>query len=217
MLWFAVALFMLCYVAIVVLPIMRRRRAAHGREPSSRIAPPLARAELKRQFVLLAAAHREIDVEIAGELVRVGWNLEAEAAEAKAYEKSPYPTYQLELQIGNDADHATVTVRHAVGTINWEPSEEDPARLEPSIEWLWPLEPVSETGSHTTYGEPDIAGETVKERSLGHLVQRVRQIVLDAGYAWQPAIDIVPGAASAAPVAPREAFEPSQATPRNRL
>jgi hypothetical protein len=198
--WTAVTLFLLAYLTIVLLPIWRRRKAALARESPGRVAPPIGADELRQRLHDIPRVQPEIDVDTDGELVRVAWNLDEEARHAHLYEQSPDPTYRLELQI---QDRNAVNVRYAVGTINWEPTGGEGSTLEPSVEWRWPLEKVSGPEALSTHWEPATGGG-VPKRNLRHLVTLVRHCVLDAGYAWQPVIDIVPGTGASTPLRARE-------------
>src|SRR5688572_465354 len=111
MLWFAVALFFAAYLAIIFVPWWKRRGAAAA---AGRVAPPIPAAVLKAKLADLGRDHPEIDVEIAGALVRVTWNLEEATRHAQLDDEASAPTYQLELQIQGGA--TLVNVRYATGT-----------------------------------------------------------------------------------------------------
>lgn len=187
--WIGVFLFALAYFCILYLPYRRRKDAALARESPGRVAPPLTGAELREKLRQIAVDHPELRVDDVGELVHVTWNLDHAAEHAIAHEDAREPTYQLELQI---IEGDAVNVRYAAGVITWEPVTDEGSDLKPSIVWRWPLEAVS--GAEA----PDLPWATSDmgvegHRNLRHLVELVRRVVFDAGYAWQPALEITPG------------------------
>ncbi len=189
MLYVGVGLFLIAYVLILVLPTWRRRRAHDAKEVPGRVPPAIRPEQLEERLESLVLEHPEVVVEAHGERVTVSWNLDEAAMRARPYEKDLTPTYALELQITGES---IVNVRYAVGTILWEVLDGDGSRPAPSIDWQWPLEPVPGPELDANDLEALDPG-TAPRRSLRHLVLLTRQVVLDAGYTWQPVIDIVPG------------------------
>lgn len=187
--YLGVFLFAVAYGCILYLPYRRRKDAAAARETPGRVAPPLSGVELREKLRLIGVDHPELKVDDVGELIEVTWNLEPAADHAIVHENARDPTFKLELQI---IEGDAVNVRFAVGEITWEPETDEGSRLLPSIVWRWPLEPVSGPEApdrHWSAADEGLHGH----RNLRHLVELVRRVVLDAGYAWQPMLEISPG------------------------
>jgi len=214
MLWSAIALFVISYGCILLLPMWRRRQAKASREIPGGVAPPLAADELKRRLRALTLEHPELEVTVAGEMVQVSWNLDLEQLRANPDESSKVPTYRLELQI---EDGEAVNVRYAQGEIRWEALGEDPSRVEPSIVWNWPMEGIGGGEVDSTPSDPG-HGDKDMHRSVGHLVQIVRTCAFEAGYAWQPVIEMVPtpSAVNESSASDGASTAPAESAPRTR-
>jgi hypothetical protein len=182
--------FAAAYACILLLPYLRGKAAANSRESPGRVAPPLAAIELRKRFQQISVEHPEIDVDTAGELIHVTWNLDEAARHAVVSEPSADPTYALELQI---VEGDAVNVRVAVGDLDWQVGTDDSAPLKPTIRWEWPLESVSGPEKSAEPWVPAAIGSESK-RNLRHLVEFARQVTLGAGYSWQPVLEMTPGA-----------------------
>lgn len=189
MAWIGVCLFIVAYGCILLFPYLRRKRAAAARESPGRVALPLPARELRDRLKRLSVDHPEIDVDVRGEMILVGWNLEDAKAHARVHEDAAKPTFQLELQL---IEQDAVNVRYSQGVISWEPPTDDGVRPEPSIVWRWPLELVGGSEAPENRWAPASRGFESR-RDLRHLVELVRHVVLDSGYSWQPVLELTPG------------------------
>ncbi len=173
-------------ILTVVIPIRNHRRADRARvEPM----PPIVKVsaqELAARIRAIGVTDEAIDVFDEQGFLHARWNLDAERDHVEPHQDSPEKTYMVQMQI---KDHE-VLVRYAEGVIHWEPKRSDSSRPSAFIDWEWPLTPIA--GPEPSAGPWLPEGRRNGHRSLSGLVEPLRKVVLAAGFAWQPVLEMIP-------------------------
>ena len=171
MVWVATAFVVLLVFVTAVAFRRAERRADDARISPSVTANETGVPELERRLLSLGD-DPELDVRLTEPgRVSVTWNLDTSVAPPEGADDRD--TQMLELLL--DEQPRAVVVRYAVGEV-----DDEPAETGPEIRWEWPL-------------TPDFVDEhapTSRHRSMSGLVSRVRAVVLESGFAWQPSVAV---------------------------
>lgn len=181
----ATIFFSLVVLMVVLTPLIfawDRRRARNARVEPEIAFKTLPPHELRRRIEEHARANPALLLEHDGEDPVISWSLPQAADSA---EGMPLMTYALQLRIGDDAE---VKVMYGEGRIAWQPHTETGAELRPTVDWKWDM--AAEFGRPLNPGEVLIEPLERTAHTRSGLVLPLQQIVLEAGYSWQPVIDM---------------------------
>ncbi len=156
----------------------RARVVPEAASPHGRLDAPTLTATL----LAYLREHPELRSRIEHGNLFVDWRLEPSPAGVSGL---PLETHSIEMRIDEAA--RTVHARYGKGAVEWWPSD-DSTTLVPTVEWTWDMEP--------DFVPPPRPGETVDaprpedRHTMPGLVAPLRQRVLDAGWVWQPVLEL---------------------------
>lgn len=172
-------------VIVLVLATIVVWRLDHVRARWSRVEPTqhvkqLTRDDLQSRLVEFCRGHHALETHFEHGHLYVTWRL-SDVYEEKG--EPPEMTYSLELRVGSSG---TVYARYGQGHVSWVRTDDAKFR-HPTVEWDWDMAP--------DFGrfEP---GRTIPEptehspHTVDGLVLPIRKIVLEAGWAWQPVLEM---------------------------
>ncbi len=158
-----------------------KRRAA-----KARVEPPIGRhpvpePTLRERMATFCREHPALDLHEEHGHMLVTWILPE-----RHQEESPPPekTASLEFRFG---DGHTVAVFHGEGTVSWA-RDEDGHAYDPTVSWDWDLAP--DFVHRLVPGEAMPDPNEHSPHTMAGLVHPLRRIVTEAGWAWQPVIEM---------------------------
>lgn len=179
-------LFLLVLLVGVTLYIWSRDRR---RARLARVEPSQAKPEgtttaqgLIDRLVQFARANPRLETGVEHGDLLVSWKLSPVASSSDP-ESLPQHAHSIELR--PRAADRVVHVRYGNGKIEWQ---EVGAQLVPFVEWQWDMEPDFVSPAPPELSNDEAAGD--ESYTAAGLVRPIRQVVLDAGWAWQPVLEL---------------------------